>query len=158
MFDEGMHVISKTTRGWRVHTREGVWDMEPHSSTVKTTTPPVSAPDPVPVPVKKTVADDRNLVRLVEEVVAAALDEVVTADSGATQLRQDVAGMNNSLDAAAETLNALQQDDDQLRERAVELIDEAAAIMKFTGISATGTAPLNVNDALAASLARRRGR
>lgn len=159
MFDEGMHVISKTGKGWRVQTCNGTWTMEPHKPTVKATTPdPVSAPDPVPVPVEKTVDDDEGFARFVDEVVAAALDEVMTADSGATQLREDVAGLTSSLDAAAETLDSLRQDDNDLRERAVELIDRSAAIMKFTGTTADGRAPLNVDDALAASLARRRGR
>jgi hypothetical protein len=148
MFDR-FSVISKHGTGWRVQTREGVWAMEPQTEVHKAV--------PNPDPVKKTV-DEGMLARLVEEVVSATVDEVLNPDTGVTDLRQDLAGLTDSLDAAGETLDALQQDNNELQNGVFGLIDNAASIMKFTGVTPRGRTPLNLDDALAASLSRRRGR
>ena len=151
MFDKGFAVISKSGNAYKVLSRSGTQDLIPQAGRPK----PVKkvAPPKPPKPVKKTT--DRDLVRFVEEAVAEALDGAMR-DDPIGDLRDAVSGLSDSIDSAEEKVSSLHESDEDLRDQTVGLIDEAAAVMKFTGIPARGT--MNVDDASAASLARRRGR
>lgn len=153
MFDQGFTVISKAADGWRVTTREGCWNMSEYEP--KPQRPPVKKAAPVTKPVQKAEPD---LVGLVEELVSSALDAALTESDPVGDLRDDVAGLTNALDEADEKTDFLQRSEDDLRDQTVALLDNAVALMKFSGVQPSGNPPLNMDDALAASLARRRGR
>ena len=153
MFDKGFTVISKSGNAYKVLSRSGTQDLIPQAERPK----PVKkvATPKAPKPVKKTT--DRDLVRFVEEAVAEALDGVMR-DDPVGDLRDAVSGLADTLDSAEEKVSSLNESDEELRDQTVGLLDEASAVMKFAGIPSGGMPPMNVDDAAAASLARRRGR
>ena len=153
MFDKGFTVISKSGNAYKVLSRSGTQDLIPQAERPK----PVKkvAPPTAPKPVKKTT--DRNLVRFVEEAVAEALNGAMR-DDPVGDLREAVSGLTDSIDSADEKVQSLETSDSEIRDQTIGLLDHAAAVMKFTGIPSGTVPPMNVDDAAAASLARRRGR